>query len=248
MAGRILRRGPGFVVRWCLIHFGAGCLVDEASRTKLVEGRLDHTGGGECAFARPCVEHDVHARKRGALVREGVGVAPLERIDIGGHLGRPIPDVLALVATLRYGRSRLPSSERLTEAHHLHAAVVDVELAMHDVARAAEHPCQRVAICRPAGVSGMQRTGRVGADVLDVHRSTMADLELRVAVDAVVQHGVDHLVQPRRGEAEVDETRARDLDRRDVGWGGRLDCRYQLGRQLPRVLPGRLGRRQCRVG
>ena len=63
---------------------------------------------------------------------------------------------------------------------------------------------------------GVQRSGRVGADELDVDPHAGAEGEAGVAVDALVDDLDQHVVQPAVGQVEVDEAGAGHLDRAHV--------------------------------
>ncbi len=165
------------------------------------------------------------------MVLDGPRLAPHERIGVVGHLGRPLDDVLAGVAVLGQRRTGLAGRQRRREVGHLGAAVVEVVLTRHLVARTGlEHPGQRVAVgCAPP-VAGVQGTGGVGADELDVDRRAVAQVEPGEVVDALVDDVAEHVVQPAVGQVEVHEARARDLDRPHVGGRRHVEDLGQLRR------------------
>ena len=91
------------------------------------------------------------------------------------------------------------------------ARVVEVVLARDAVPAALEHPAEQVADERAARVADRQRAGRVGRDELDVD---MPRVVRPHAAEAVVgQPGlVEHVLQERWREPQVDEAGRRDLD------------------------------------
>src|SRR3546814_11590514 len=68
-----------------------------------------------------------------------------------------------------------------TEEAHLHAAVVEVVLAVHDVAGPLQDAAQRVAVGGPAPTAGVQRPRWVGRHELDVDLAPAPDVEPREA-------------------------------------------------------------------
>ena len=118
---------------------------------------------------------------------------------------------------------------------------------MDHVPAALEHPGERVPVGRSPAVAGVQRAGGVGAYELEQHPATLADVGAGVGVDAGLDHVGQHLVEPRVGEAEVDEARPGDLHRRDVGGRRGVEDLGQPAGELPRVPAGALGRGQGHV-
>ncbi len=104
-------------------------------------------------------------------------LAPLDRVGIGRHLGRPLLNVLTEVAVLRRLGARFGRFERLAEQLGLHPSVVYIELLVDLVATPLHEPGQRVAISSPTSTAGMDRTGRVGRDELDVDGLTAPDVQ-----------------------------------------------------------------------
>ena len=123
-------------------------------------------------------------------------------------------DVGAVIAGLRRGASVGGVHDRLAEALHLHAAVVDVELAGHDGALRGQHPGDRVADRGPAGVAQVDRTGRVGRDELDVDPAAVLGGALAV-VRALDDDPGGDLALAGGLERDVDEPRTGDLGVRD---------------------------------
>ena len=68
--------------------------------------------------------------ERRPVVVDGALAAPLERVGVVGHLGRPLDDVLAGVAALGQRLAPLAGDQRGREQLHLRAAVVEVVLAL----------------------------------------------------------------------------------------------------------------------
>ena len=104
---------------------------------------------------------------------------------------------------------------RRAEAVHLSARVVEVVLALDRPARRLEHACERVAQRGVAGVTDVQRPGRVRAHELDL-RAPAVRLGAAVGL-ATDRHVSERVGQPARREAEVDEPRAGHLRRTDEG-------------------------------
>ena len=119
----------------------------------------------------------------------------LAGIAVGGDL-----DVLA-------EELQVAGEQRAAEDLGLRAGVVHEVLALDVVARRLEHRREHAADRGAAAVAGGQRSGRVGADELDLHALPVAErdvAERRAGVD----DRVDLLREPRFGQAEVDEARA----------------------------------------
>ena len=111
---------------------------------------------------------------------------------LGDVVGPVVPraevgDELAGIAVLGNGLAVLAGEHARAEAPHLAAGVVDVVLAGDLVPRALEEPGERVAVGREPAVADVQRPGRVGRDELDHHPLAVADVGLRVAVDAATR-------------------------------------------------------------
>jgi hypothetical protein len=142
---------------------------------------------------------------------EGDGPLPCGQVNQpgfgGDNLRGQLADVGAVVAVLRDRRAQRGRLDRRTEAVHLNAAVVDVELPGHLRSGGGEHPGQRVADGSPPGVSQVKRSGRVRRDELQVH-SLPGE---RVAVTEVLPLGEDRagdLPGGGVGQRDVQEPRA----------------------------------------
>ena len=139
-----------------------------------------------------------------------------QRVAVLGHdVPRQIDEVSAVVALLGHLRVaahdlQVARLHRRREQIHLQARVVEVVLALHDLAGGLQRPGQRVAQRRVPRVSDVQRPGGVRADELHLHAAARGlGAAVRVAPDRDLSKGV---VQPvLRGE-HVQEPRARDLD------------------------------------
>ena len=196
---------------------------------------------------------DGQGLQHGPVGGQGPGVPPLQRLGspvtcLGLHLGRPVDDVLPVVAVLGYVVSGGPGGQRCGEGLHLEPAVVDVELAHHLIAAPVVQAGHRVAVAGTPSVPGVQRTGRVGAHELDDHPGAVALVVAGPPVDTGGHHVSQYLVQPRVGQAEVDEPGTSHLDAHHVGrWCG-LQAFGQLGSQFPGVATRGLRRSQCHVG
>ena len=104
----------------------------------------------------------------------------------------------------------LPRGQRRAEQLHLHAAVVEVVLAV-DVVAACARGSGRASRRRPPSARrpAWSGPGGVGRHELDVDPLAAAEVEPRVAVLAAGEHVGEHLVEPGVAEVEVDEARAR---------------------------------------
>ena len=206
---------------------------------QVVEGGVDRAGSRPAPARSNQVSNSTPMLARlSPQVAHGPLVAPLDRVDVVGHLGRPLADVLALVAVLGELLPAFRADQRAAEDAHLHAAVVQVVLPVDDVAGALEDAGQRVAVGGPPPAAGVERTGRVGGDELDVDPPATAEVEARVAVLATGDHVDEDVVEPRLPEVEVDEPRAGDLDPLDVGRA----ARRRAARPGRRPAPGGRGR------
>ena len=106
---------------------------------------------------------------------------------------------------------RIPCIEGGDEERKLGAGVVDVELALHVVARRLQHVGQRIAqngVARPTVVDG---AGGIGADKLDLPALAAPTVDVPEC-GTRFDDGRHLLLQPRIRQAQVDEARAGDLD------------------------------------
>ena len=141
----------------------------------------------------------MHASHGVLLVLQRLGISPFESagaIEPGGHFGRPISDVLALVSTVGNVGAGLASKQGLGELLHLDATVVDVELAVDHMVRSSEHPREGVTVGRPPGMAGMEWAGGIRAHVFHVDGAAVADVGSSVPGHALVDHVFDHFVEP----------------------------------------------------
>ena len=143
-----------------------------------------------------------------------------------------------LVATQELGITRIEGGGKDVE---LVAGIVDVELALHGVARSFQHVGQRVADCGVARAAIVQRAGGVGAHILDL--PVLAAALVDVAKAAAGLDDLRHLAaQPLIGQKDVDEARPGNLDAADgaidrqvigdgLGDGARVDIAAGLARR-----------------
>ena len=118
---------------------------------------------------------------------------------------------------------------------------------MHDRALGREQVGERVAHGHPTATAGVQRAGGVGGHELEVDAQAVE--RVAVAVRLALRHDREQdLVQPARGEAEVEEAGARDLDPLEVRGPGPLELVGELGGDLPRRQAERLGQLEGDVG
>ena len=197
-------------------------------------------------LAVPLVEVDVDRLERGLDVGEHLLAGPASGL---GHvvgtvvLRGEIGDELARIAVLGNGLPVLPGEQARTEAPHLPAGVVDVVLARDLVSRALEAagrarrrttPNQPLPTC--SGPVGFAETNST------IDPLAVAEIGLRVAIDARFDDVAQHLVQPCVAQAEVDEAGPGDLDRLDMRELRRVERRCELGRELARVATRGFGR------
>ena len=215
---------------------------------EIVEGGADLAGVGQRLLARPRVEHGPDAGQALPQIALGPLVAPLRRVDVVGHLRRPLADVLARVAVLGQLRARLPRRQRGAEDAHLHAAVVEVVLPVDDVTGALEDPAQRVAEGGPAPPARVDRPGGVGRHELDVDPPATPEVEARVAVLAAGDHVDEDVVEPRLPKVEVHEPGSGDLNALDVVRRRGVQPLDEVAGQLAWHSTVGLGRRHGHVG
>src|SRR5690606_22585172 len=133
---------------------------------------------------------------------------------------RHVGDVVAAVAVLGpagvVGRqspgARLHRTGKVLD---LHAGIVVVVLAPHAPAVGVEHARDAVADHRRAAVADVQRAGGIGRNVFDARGAAAAAVVAAVR-RALRVHRAQLALPGAGGEAEVEETRAGDLDRGDV--------------------------------
>ena len=226
---------------------GAVLLVDEPGGAEIVDRLFHRPRVDERLLRGPPIEPHVHRLEHLALVGLGPFDPPRHRLGRARHLCRPLGDVVALVAVVGQLVTRRSGHERRAEQLGLHASVVHVELAVHGPSAAGEEPAQRVAVGRPAGVTGVERTGGIGRDVLDVDRPPGTDVGDREPVETGVDHIDENLVEPRVGEVEVHEPRPGDLHGAHVSRGRGREVIHQLLPQLAWVLARGLRRRERHV-
>jgi hypothetical protein len=100
---------------------------------------------------------------------------------------------------------------------HLRAGVVVVVLALDLPASLGQHPRQAVADGRVAGVSHVQRPGRIGTDEFDLHPPPSPEWHRPVA-RAFADDRVDLLAQPIVAEREVDKAWLGSLETGQERW------------------------------
>ena len=134
---------------------------------------------------------------------------------------------------------------RAAERVDLRAGIVDVVLLGDGVARLGEQVGERIAHHRAARMRNMQRPGRVGRDVLDIH--LLAAAHLRIAVgDPFLQAVAQPLAPEGVADLEVDEAwpRHRAIDHVRIG----LEAREQRLGDVARLLARGLGQHHGGVG
>jgi hypothetical protein len=147
-------------------------------------------------------QHQRHAAL-GELVVVELDDAVDPRRDVG-HVG-------ALVAVLGRLLPRRPRPDRRGEALDLAAVVVDVVLAVHVAAGQLQDARERVAVGGVARGRDGDRTGRVGADELEVDALWLGDGRTPELV-AVGERDRGGSLQPAVGHEQVEEAGSGDLD------------------------------------
>ncbi len=190
--------------------------------------------------------------RRGGVPDMGFG-----RLGGSPHLRRDLPgqvvDIGAPVAVLRDLRAPTDRDHGATEVAHLRPEVVEVVLARDLVAGGLQHAAEQVADEGAPRVADMERAGRVGRHELHVDAAGRGGPDPSPGPGRGQDAG-DQVLQRRVGEAQVQEARRRDGDRRQQragsdGSAGRADLGRQLGgdrlcdpQWLHPVRPGELHR------
>ena len=187
-----------------------------------------------------CIEGGIGIFRRGGLGKRR-GVA-LEAFAVGlREVRRDRAHIVGAIAVLRKGDAgaqglQVAQPDRCREDVHLPAGVVDVKLALYFVAAEGKQVRQARAIGRAASMTHMERASGVGRHEFDLH--LLACGRCPTEGEALGQHaGHDGLLGLRR-QAQVDESRAGDLDCRDIAFGKGGLCAQGLDqafRELARV-------------
>ena len=152
---------------------------------------------------------------------------------------------LADLADVLAERLAVAKVHRTGERIHLRARVIDIIFLGDAEACRLEQPREAVADDCAAAMAHMERTGRVGRDIFDVHPLVRADLRQAVLV-AFAKDG-PKLVAPRvRGQTDIDEARPRDFDRSHRRQ--RLQLRLDRLGKRPRIRAGALGEHHRCIG
>ncbi len=141
-------------------------------------------------------------------------------------------------------RLKVAQIDRPREHVDLRAAVVDVVFPRHLVAGETQQARQRIPEHRTADMAHMQRTGRVGGDVFDIH--PLPGAEIRAAIGRIVPYPVDQIRPDRRLQPQVQEARPGDGGALDLGQ--RSQPRGESLGDVARAAPGGLGQDHRRVG
>jgi hypothetical protein len=130
--------------------------------------------------------------------------------------------IVAGIKPVRHRAHRLASRfavaevERPRERIHLRAGVVDIVFAAHGEARFGQQRRQRVPHHGAAAVADMERTCRVGRDVLDIHPPSLP--HRGIAVGTAGAENLGELRPPKRIlEPQIDEAGTRNLGVRHIG-------------------------------
>ena len=186
-----------------------------AGRRACRRWRPDSTSDRSQNHMSKCTPMRCEACRGGRRMRPGV--APLERVGVGRASRPPSRRCTRPGSRPRESLAGTRAASDAANVLHLGAAVVEVVLAVHVVARCARARAKRVAVGRPPAVAGVERAGGVGGDELDVDRRDprrgRGGRSRRPRLDDVAEH----VVQPGRPQAEVHEAGPGDLDGRRRG-------------------------------
>ena len=174
-------------------------------------------------------------------------LTPFEDIDTIGDLGRPIHDVLTLVSPVG---DLLAATSRLERGHeqlHLGATIVEVVLAFDHMTATLEDAGQRIAVGGATTVTGMERSGRVGAHEFEEDPRPRSRIGSSEAVDSGGEYRSGDLVQPRVGQPEVHETGTGHLHCGDMRGRVGLENGGDPTGQFPWVPAGGLRHRQGHI-
>jgi hypothetical protein len=208
-----------------------GLLVEEHVEigTELVQRGLD------------LLEHQLYAARAEDLPSLGLGQCArirLARLNaLVDHRPRNVLDVLAAVAVGRDLTAHRAGQKGIGEVVDLIAVIVEVVLAHHLGAREGQDPSQSVADGGPPGMPDVQRPGRIGRDVLQIHHAARLD-----GAAPVIRAGLHDRTRqfPRSGsrQTDVDEPRARRLGGGDRFMPGQASRQHpgQIARPDPRSL------------
>ena len=136
-----------------------------------------------------------------------------------------LADLLQIVPGIEALRNRIDGlaqglevaqMSRAREGIDLSARIVDVIFAGDLEARLGQEQGQRIAIDRTPGMGDVQRPGRIGRDIFDIHPPPRPD-----GRGSVIRAGGQHIGDPGLpiavGQAQVDESRSGDLHPGDIG-------------------------------
>jgi hypothetical protein len=181
-----------------------------------VEAHAEAGETGLDALADPC----------GRPATEDVRSVGIRCGRLGPHrvrdLEREVAHVLAVIPVLGQGLVAPDREHACAEITNLGTCVVEVVLARHTLAAGLEDTSEQVADECASGVADVQRAGRVGRHELDVHGAGSDRLDAAPGVRGA-EHPVDLALQCMVRQAEVDESRRRDLN------GRKRRCRGILG-------------------
>ena len=233
---------------------GATLVEHDAAGPEVVEHAPDVARLVQRAFGEPGVE--VHAETPEVVLEalHRVPVPPLPGLLLGHRVAELAPhpfghvdDVLALVAVLRRRLPAVAGDQRGGEGVELVPGVVQVVLAVHDGALGRQEVGEGIAHRHPTPAARVQGAGGVGRHELEVD----AEAVERVPVTVALARGGDreeHLVQPRGRQVQVQEPGTRDLDPLQVRRAGTLELDHDLGGDVARRHPERLGELEGDVG
>ena len=113
-------------------------------------------------------------------------------------------------------RYRLPQQFEIARFHRsgqvidLIAGIIDVKLFLHIIAGCLHQIGQRTAECRAAAMTHMQRSGRIGADKLDLDFLPLSGGGIAICL-TLIEDFLQQSVQPIRFQIKVDKAGAGDF-------------------------------------
>ena len=168
----------------------------------------------------------------GYAAHQGLDIDDEIPTDVALECGRNLMNVRTAIA-VRRKLDRRPAPLQISQPHtqredvHLAACVVDVVLALHVESGRFEDVRDTCAVRRAPAVPDVERAGGVGGDELHLNAPAVSERRVR-ALRAGDEDAAHYRGERLRRDAEVDEARPGDRNRRDRG-RFRQPCQDALG-------------------